>query len=428
MSGAGKARGDRVTYADIFAVREFRALFISRGLSTIGDYLARAALTIAVFVETGSTALMGITFALTLLPDLIGGPLLGSLADRFPRRAVMVATDVGRALLLLLMAIPGLPLYVLWALLFVIRLLDGPFLSAYHSTMAVVLPGKQELVKGTAVTQLINHVAYTVGYGLGGLIVGLTGLSLVLVLNAGTFLLSGVVILVGVLTRPATADPDSPPTLLGAASAAIRYIAGHPRLRVIMLFPFPIAISLVCETLAAPYAAQIGHGSAVAGLLMGAAPAGIVLGLWLLPMVMPDQRPGHVMALSIMSTVPLVLFVALPGPVLAAVLVAAAGIPLYFWIPLAAEFAQTVPDEMRGQAMGLMTTTMKVTQGIAILSFGLIAQTAMSSTVIAVSGAIGTVLMIGLSMAWLKAGRPVKAPSATPEVAPGPAPTHGEAI
>ena len=428
MSGASKARGDRVTYADIFAVREFRALFISRGLSTIGDYLARSALTIAVFVETGSTALMGITFALTMLPDLIGGPLLGSLADRFPRRALMVAADVGRALLLLVMAIPGLPLFALWALLFVIRLLDGPFLSAYHSSMAVVLPGKQQLVKGTAVTQLINHVAYTVGYGLGGLIVGLTGLSAVLVLNAGTFVVSGVVILLGMLARPATANPDSPPTLLGAARAATRYIVGHPRLRVIMLFPFPIAITLVCETLAAPYAAQIGHGSSVAGLLMGAAPAGIVLGLWLLPMVMPDQRAGHVMALSIMSCVPLVVFAAMPSPVVAAILVVASGIPLYFWIPLSAEFAQTVPDDMRGQAMGLMTTTMKVTQGIAVLSFGLIAQNTMASTVIAASGAIGTVMTIALSLAWVRASRPATTAAAPPEVAPEATPSHDDAI
>lgn len=81
----------RVTYADIFGEREFRALFVSRALSTVGDYIARAALVIAVFSETGSTALMGVTFALTTLPDLIGGPVLAGLADRFPRRAVMVA-------------------------------------------------------------------------------------------------------------------------------------------------------------------------------------------------------------------------------------------------------------------------------------------------------------------------------------------------
>lgn len=404
LSVQGEARDERVTYADIFAVREFRALFISRALSTVGDYIARAALTIAVFVETGSTALMGITFALTSLPDLIGGPLLAGLADRLPRRAVMVAADLGRVLLLLVMAIPGMPLAALWILLFVIRLLDSPFLSAYHSTMSVVLPGKR-LVKGAAVTQLVNHVSYTVGYGLGGMVVGLTGLSAVLVFNAGTFAVSAFVILRGVLARPATASADSPRSLLGAARAATRYIAGHPRLRLIMLFPFPIAISLVCETLAAPYAAQIGHGEAVAGLLMGAGPAGIVIGLWLLPMLIPDQRTRHVMALSIISCAPLVLFLAVPGVAMAAVLIVVSGMALYYWIPLSAEFTQTVPDDMRGQAVGLMTTMMRATQGVAILLFGLVAENALSSTVLAVSGAIGTVMVIALSLAWVRVSR-----------------------
>lgn len=403
MSREGKG-DDRVTYADIFAAREFRALFLSRSLSTVGDYLARAALTIAVFAETGSEALMGITFALTVLPDLVGGPVLAGLADRFPRRAVMVATDLGRALLLLVMAIPGVPLYALWGLLFAIRLLDSPFGSAYISTMSVVLPGKL-LVRGSAVTQLVNHLAYTVGYGLGGVIVAITGLSIVLVFNSATFVLSGIVILMGVLARPATASTDTRPTLLGSARVATRYIFGHPRLRLIMLFPFAIATTLASETLAAPYAAQIGHGSAVAGMLMGAGPAGIVIGLWLLPMLVPDQRTRHLVVLSIISCAPLMLFVAVPGTVVACALIVVSGIALYYWIPISAEFTQTVPDSMRGQAVGLMTTMMRATQGVAILVFGLAAQSSSSSAVIAVSGVAGTVMVLGLSVAWVVVGR-----------------------
>jgi predicted MFS family arabinose efflux permease len=381
-------------------VREFRALFVSRTLSTIGDYVARAGLVIAVFNETKSTALLGITFALTSLPDLIGGPLLAGLADRFPRRAVMVAADVGRAILLLVMAIPGQPLIALWVLLFVIRLMDSPFLSAYHSTMSVVLPGKRQLVKGSAVTQLVNHVSYTVGYGAGGLVVALTGLSAVLIVNAGTFVLSGVVILLGVVSRPATATGLE--TWFGSTRTAVRFIFTHPRLRLVMLFTVPIAATLVVETLGAPYAAQLGGGPAIAGLLMGASPAGIVLGLWLLPQLIPDQRAVHVAVLSILSGAPLVLFLLVPSAWLAVLLVVVGGLALYFWIPLAAEFTQTVPDEMRGQAVGLLTTTMRVTQGIAILTFGLVAQYASPSLVIAVGGALGTVMAIALSAAWAR--------------------------
>lgn len=398
-------RPARVTYADVFRDREFRALFVSRALSTVGDYVARAALVIAVFSETGSTALMGVTFALTTLPDLIGGPVLAGLADRFPRRGVMVAADFGRAGLLLVMAIPGLPLLALWALLFAIRLLDAPFGSAYLSTMSVVLPGKR-LVKGTAVTQLVNHVSYTIGYAAGGAIAAVTGLSLVLVFNSVTFALSAAVILLGVLARPATAgDSGVSHSWLRSTRAAIGYITARPRLWVIMLFPFPIATTLVSETLAAPYAVQLGHGPAIAGMLMGAGPAGIVLGLWLLPMLVPDQHTRHIVVLSVVSCAPLTLFAAVPGPALAAALIVVSGIALYFWIPLAAEFTQTVPDDMRGQAVGLMTTTMRVTQGIAILVFGLVAQYATSSTVIAASGAVGTVMVILLSVAWVRASR-----------------------
>jgi MFS family permease len=421
LSGERQA-DERVTYADIFAEREFRALFISRALSTIGDYLARAALTIAVFTETGSEALMGITFALTTLPDLIGGPVLAGLADRFPRRAVMVTADVGRALLLLVMAIPGMPLAGLWALLFAIRLLDTPFNSAYISTMSIVLPGRK-LVRGSAITQLINHVAYTIGYGLGGVIVGLAGLSLVLVFNSATFLLSALVILLGVLSRPATAGTDSRPTLLGSARAATRYIFSHPRLRLIMLFPFAIATTLASETLAAPYAAQLGHGPAVAGLLMGAGPAGIVLGLWLLPMLIHEQRNRHVVALAVISCAPLALFFVVPGVVVAVVLIVVSGIALYYWIPLAAEFTQTVPDSMRGQGVGLLTTMMRVTQGGAILIFGLVAQNSPASAVIAVSGTVGTIMVIGLAVAWVSASR-----SAQVGAAPGSTAKPGEAV
>jgi MFS family permease len=417
-----QARDGRVTYADIFGEREFRALFLSRALSTIGDYVARAALVIAVFSETKSTALMGITFALTTLPDLIGGPVLAGLADRYPRRAVMVAADLGRALLLLAMAIPGLPLLGLWALLFVIRLLDPPFYSAYLATMSVVLPGKR-LVKGSAVTQLVNHVSYTLGYAGGGLIVGLTGLSLVLVFNAATFVLSGVVILAGVVTRPATARAGAPATWLGSTRAAVRYITSNPRLWLIILFTLPIASVLVCETLAAPYAAQLGYGSAVAGLLMGAGPAGIVLGLWLLPMVIPDQRTGHVAVLSVISVAPLMLFIAVPGPAIACALIVLSGIALYYWIPLAAEFTQSVPDDMRGQSVGLLTTTMRVTQGAAILIYGLVAQNAQSSTVFAAAGVIGTVMVIALSVAWTRANG-----AATIAVTPRTIPPHGDAV
>jgi len=55
-------------------------------LSIIGDQLAKVALSILVFQRTSSTLLTALTYGLSYLPWVIGGPLLSTLADRLPRR------------------------------------------------------------------------------------------------------------------------------------------------------------------------------------------------------------------------------------------------------------------------------------------------------------------------------------------------------
>src|SRR4051812_22210626 len=78
------------------------------------------------------------------------------------------------------------------------------------------------------------------------------------------------------------------------------------------------------------YAVEIGH-EAIGGLLMGAGPAGIVIELRLLPLLIPEQGPRHVAVLSVLSCAPLALFVLMPGPAVALVLIVVSGISLYFF-------------------------------------------------------------------------------------------------
>ncbi|MBN9743352.1 hypothetical protein DMP23_19960 [Amycolatopsis sp. A1MSW2902] len=96
-------------FAELLRISEYRAVYASMVLSEIGDQLARVALTLLVFERTRSAGLTALTYALTLLPDLVSGPLLSGLADRFPRRAVMIVTDLVRAGLVTMMVVPGMP-------------------------------------------------------------------------------------------------------------------------------------------------------------------------------------------------------------------------------------------------------------------------------------------------------------------------------
>src|SRR3712207_3781291 len=88
------------TYREVFAVREFRPRFGTFLLSTAGDELARVALTVLVYQRTNSPLLSALTFAISHLPWLLGGPLLATLADRLPRPRGLISTDVARAGLL----------------------------------------------------------------------------------------------------------------------------------------------------------------------------------------------------------------------------------------------------------------------------------------------------------------------------------------
>jgi MFS family permease len=116
----------RVRYRDVLADREYRAVFASDGLSVVGDQVTRLAVALVVFERTGSSLLAAATYACSYLSWLVGGPVLSSLADLVPRRGLMVACDLARAALVLLLLVPSLPLWCAFVLLVLLGLLAPP--------------------------------------------------------------------------------------------------------------------------------------------------------------------------------------------------------------------------------------------------------------------------------------------------------------
>ena len=110
----------RATFHDVFAVREFRALWLSYVLSAGGDRLALVALTLLVYDRTKSPLLAAVAFAAGTLPYLFGALFLSGMADRFPRRrSWSSATWCGR-LLVGAMLLPRMPLVALIVLLYAV--------------------------------------------------------------------------------------------------------------------------------------------------------------------------------------------------------------------------------------------------------------------------------------------------------------------
>ena len=191
----------QATFREVFAVREFRPLFGSFLLSTIGDELARVALTLLVYQRTESPLLAAMTFAIGHLPWLLGGPLLSTLADRLPRHRVLIATDAARAVLVALLAIPGTPLPVLLGLLFLIALCAPPFESARSALMADVLEGDQYAV-ATSLSNISLQLAQVIGFLAAGALVAVFNPSVALLIDAGTFAVSALWLWARLKRRP----------------------------------------------------------------------------------------------------------------------------------------------------------------------------------------------------------------------------------
>jgi MFS family permease len=400
------------TFREVFAVREFRPLFGTFLLSTIGDELARVALTVLVYQRTDSPLLSAATFAISYLPWLLFGPLLSTLADRFPRHRVLIASDAARAALVALMAIPGTPLPVLLALLFVVAMCAPPFESARSALMADVLDGDRYAV-ANSLTNVSLQLAQVIGFVLAGALVAALNPSAALLLNAATFAVSALWLTWGLQPRPAPGAEGGPSGgVLRDAAEGFRLIRRTPRLLAIIgVLWFATLFGYASEGIATPWVDELGQGTATVGVLLAANPLGVTIGgLVVARLVAPHRRERLVPHLVVLSLVPVVAaglvgVLAPPGAGTFAVVVAllfVSGLGGAWLIPLNVSFVQAVPSAFRGRAFGVAVAGLYGVQGIGVLGAGLAAEGLPPSGVVAVSGALGLLAVVVPLIAYVR--------------------------
>lgn len=394
----------------MFRIGEFRALWAAELVSICGDQLARVAFSVLVYGRTGSAAWSAVVYALTFLPALLGGVLLGWIADRFRRREVMVLADVARALLVLPLAVPGIPLAVLCPLLVLVVVLASPHSAAQGALLPDVLGAGERLDRGFAVRQITNQTAQIAGFAVGGVLLVVISPSVAILANAGTFALSALLVRFGVRARPAPVADTAPGTRDGRAPGAVarcwfadivdgaRTVFTHARLRTLALAVWLVGGYVAPEALAAPLADARGAGAAAVGLLMAADPAGSVLGAVVVSRWVPERWRERL----------IIPFAALAGlPLIASMLVTSVWATIVLWavtgafctaalVPAQAVFVRATPEAMRGRATGLAASGLIAAQGVAILVCGLVAQQWGAPLAVGVCGAAGLLLALAL--------------------------------
>jgi MFS family permease len=394
-------RGTRVTFRQVFAVGEFRALWAAEALSQAGDQLARVALAILVYQRTNSAALTGLTYALTLAPAFLGGIFLSGLADRFPRREVMVVSDVLRAVLIGLVAVPGMPFAPICVLVAGVSFLQAPFKAAQLALLPTVLPGDLYVV-GLGIRNITMQTAQMLGFAGGGLLIAAINPSLGLILDAATFLASALLVRFGLLTRPASTNKTNRPPFFSSAQAGARLIWRDGGLRVLLLLGWLTAFLIVYEGLAAPYTAEFGGSAVAVGLILASDPLGSVLGALVFSRwVSPEARQRVLGPLAIAACVPLLPVFAKPGLVISVVLFALAGaLGTAVLMQSSASFTRGVPDHSRAQALGLSQSGVATIQGLSPLLAGLLADKIGTARTVGVVGVIGLLIAIPAALVW----------------------------
>jgi MFS family permease len=391
----------RPTVREVVGVAEFRALWIAHAQSRLGDQLARVAIAILVFDRTNSALLTAATYALSLLPPLVSAPLLTGLADRFPRRRVMVTTELTRAGLVAVMAIPGVPLVVLALLVVAVVSLQPLYSAARNAILPNVLAGDRYVV-GVGLAGATDSVVQVVGFAAGGVLVSLTGSHVAMGINAVTFLVSATLVRVGVgLHRPAGGAPR---TVGRSVTAGARVIWGDRRLRALLGLLYLYGFYVAPEGLATAYAAETATGDAAVGLLMAADPVGAMLGSLLLTRWMPVAwRERSLGPLAVVSAVPLAVSAVYPSVPGAIALWTLVGVLSSYTMLVHAMFVRLVPDAQRGQVVGLASAGLQASQGLGIAAAGVLAELSSPARAVGVMGVAGGLLAVLAGRSWSRA-------------------------
>ncbi|MBN9795657.1 MFS transporter [Pseudonocardia sp. TMWB2A] len=385
----------------VFALREFRALWSAEVVSILGDQLARVAFSVLVYDRTSSAALSATVYALTFLPALLGGALLGWVADRYPRRRVMIGSDLARAALVVPMAWPGLPLPVLCALIVVMVLLGSPHSAAQGALLPEILRGDL-LERGYAVRQVTGQIAQVAGFATGGALLALLSPQTALLANAGTFVLSAVVLTAGVTARaaPAAAEAGEVRSWWRDIADGAHTVFADPSRRTLALVVWMAGTYIAPEGVAAPYAAQLGAGPVAVGILLAAIPAGSVVGAIVFTRWVPQgARERWMLPLAVVAGVPLMVSAIATSVVAVAALWALSGAAVAAaLIQAQAGFVRRTPARARGRATGLAAAGLIGAQGIGLLAAGLLAEWSSPGVAVAVTAAVAGVGLAALAV------------------------------
>lgn len=353
------------TYRQLFRAPEFAPFFSSLVLQNGAMALSGLAIATLVYRRTESPLLSALAMFGPALAQLLGATTVLSAADRLRPRAAIVGTTIVFAATTALLAVPGLPLTIAFALLFlqgvVASLAAGVRLGLLHE----ILPA-DAFVLGRSVAGMAGSGVQILAYALGaGLVVLLTPRATLLV---GAALFAGSALTASLLSeRVARAS--------GSASVRMTWRLNRRLLGSSSRLPFYLALWVPNGLIVGAESLFVSLAPRFAGVLFACAAAGTLFGSVVVGRFLTTHHRARLgPPLRLLLAGPYALFAfGLPLP-LAAVAVFAASIGFASSLVLQEQLMERTPPEDAGHALGLVSSGTLAMQGIGAAVAGALAE------------------------------------------------------
>lgn len=360
--------------------RDFRLFWSTQILSLVGTWMQIVAQSWLVLELTNSPFILGIVSALQFLPTLVFSLPGGVVADRLPRRRILLATQTSAMLLAFVLGFltqTGIVqiayVMVLAFLLGVVNSVDMPTRQAF----VVELVGGEDLRNAIALNSAAFNSARLIGPAVAGLAIGWVGL-------AGAFYINGVSFL-GVIAALWAIRAGRRPVSRGVEAGSVwedlreglAYVAHTPVIwLVVLLVGLVGTFGMNLNVLIPVYARDLLQvGAQGYGLLTSAMGVGSLVAALILAFRGLAPRRGLVIGSAVALGALQMVMIVVQQFVVALVLLAAIGFAMIFFTTLSNTTLQTAtPDRLRGRVMSVYTTVFAGTTPLGSLFAGGIAE------------------------------------------------------
>lgn len=345
------------TYREIFALGEFRVLFLARCITMAAISIEGLALGVTIYAGTGSALLTALSMFGGPLITLAGSATVLGASDSMGARRASMIMPAAYTVACLLQALPDLPWGWRFAIL-AIPYLAGSATSGSTMRLLHEIVPPDGFVLGRATLNIAVGVMQVAGYGLGGLLLSwLAPTTLFFVAAAGAGAVT-LILRLGLCEHPGVTFEQG---LISRTRTVNRALLGSPVTRPLYLAMWvPNGLIVGCEALFVPFG-----GKSAAGYLFAATAAGMLLGdITMGRLIRPPRRDRLIGPMRLLLTLPYLVFLFSPALPIALILGFTASAGYSASLPLQERLVGATEAATRGQAFGLYSTGMMAGQAI----------------------------------------------------------------